>query len=55
MAFEDLRMVPADGGVVEHDLARRMPPHHHPLSEQFDQLPRTTALDDLQYCHEIES
>ncbi len=40
VALQDLRMVPADGGVVQNNLAVGMAAHHHPLAEKFQNLAR---------------
>ena len=32
VTFENLRVVAADGGVIEHDVAIRVPPHDHSLA-----------------------
>jgi hypothetical protein len=52
VTLENLRVIAADRGVVEDNLARGMTTHHHPFAEQLDQLSRTASLDDHQDGHD---
>jgi hypothetical protein len=49
--IRNLGMLPADGGVVQNDLAAWMPAQHHPLTAQFQNLPGAVSFDDLKKSH----
>jgi hypothetical protein len=53
VAFENLRVVPADGGVVEDDLATGMTPEDDTLPRQGDNLSRRSTLHQLEDRHNV--
>ena len=44
VTFEDLRVVPTDSLVVEHDLATGMPSEDGPLTMELEQVPGDVSL-----------
>src|SRR5262249_5696035 len=53
--FENLGVVPADRGVIEHNLAAGMPAENGPLPDQLDELAGVSPFDDLEKRHSGKS
>jgi hypothetical protein len=51
VVLQYLRVMPADGGVIQHHLAARMPAEDRTLPLQLDELARRGSLDDFQKRH----
>ena len=52
MHVHDLRVVAADGGVLQNDLAMRMPAKHGAFGLHLDELAGSFPLEDFQDSHD---